>query len=233
VFAGISRYLKETIGIAMCSKCDCDAPSLFVEVSALMGVELSWSNTGKRSPTSLLYKDANAVPVMWVKASSFWRPSPTRIYCRAFRGILETEWVPGKPSFFRELFYGLRNTFFGIPEPYRRYETLRREDDNGILAAYRVSQWLGDPFKDWRAEIVVNDNTYQMRREHLPPRLKILHTGNKITVSDEDGVVVTAVVNRYNRDRCRITVIRIVEGVEAVLAFLFMQAREMAIDDSD
>ena len=215
----------------MCSKCDCDAPSLFVEVAALVGVELSWSNTGKRSPTSLLYKDANAVPVMWVRAS-FHRPSPAQVYCCSFRGIVGTEWVPGRPSFLQGVFYGGRNLFLGIPEPYRRYETLRSEDGNAILATYRVSQWFGD-FKDWHAEIIVNNNTYQMRHEHLPPRKRILYNGDKITVCDENREVVTATVDRYNPERCRITVIRAVEGVEAVLAFLFMQARDMAIDDSD
>jgi hypothetical protein len=217
--------------MAAASKFNHDACGVFAEVGSLVGAELSWSKWREQwHPTYLLHTVGKEQPVMWLRLYYHWRPLPAHIRCRTFRGEIETEWEGQRPSFLGSMTYWLLS-LFGVPDPYRQYEALRNEDGNEIIGLYRVLR--SDSFENWRAEIAVQDSAYQMRLQHLPPRLKILHTGDKIVAVDRYGEVITAEVFRWRPERGRITVRRAVEGVEAVLAFLFMKACEMERDTSD
>jgi len=206
-----------------------EVPNSFADVGSLLGVELSWAQLDRWRPTYLLHTAADRVPVMWVKTNGRTGFSPAQVRCHAFEGTIRTEWPDGKPSFFGLAFYGFLASF-GLPYPYREYETLRSEHDNGFLAVCSLS--YASSFQDWRATVVVHDNVYQMRHEHLPPRKGIFYNGDKVSVSDEDGEVITAVVDHTQPERGRIVVTRAAPGIEAVLAFAFLEARELETDDS-
>jgi hypothetical protein len=207
-----------------------DAPSLFADVGSLLGVELSWTQLERWHPTYLLHTAADRVPVMWVKTNGRIRFSPTQIRCHAFEGTIRTEWPDGKPSLFGLAFHGFLASF-GIPYPYREYETLRSENGNGVIAACSVS--YAASFQDWRATVVAQDNAYQIRHEHLPSRKGVFYNGDRVSVSNEDGEVITAVVDYTRPERGRIIVPRAAPGIEAVLAFVLLKARELETDDSD
>jgi hypothetical protein len=210
------------------SKCICDDSSLFAEISSIIGVELCWNPSKKWRQTYLLQTVEDNVPVMWIGMNNWCRPFPAQVHCREFQGAIRTEWVDGKPSLFGMVRLGFRE-LLGMADPHLSYETLRSENGNRLIAVYDT--FHARSFQDWRAEVIVNGNAFQMRMEHLPARKKILYNGDKITVSDENGEVVTALVDYTRPERGRITVFRDVEGVEAVLPFLFLQAREMETDN--
>lgn len=205
-----------------------DVPNSFADVGSLLGVELSWTQLGRWHPTYLLHTAADRVPVMWVKTTGRIGFSPAQIHCHAFEGTIRREWPDGKPSFFGLAFYGFLASF-GIPYPYREYQTLRSDNDNGILAVCSVS--YASSFQDWRATVVARDNAYQMRHGHLPPRKRVFYNGDKVSVSDEDGEVITAIVDHTRPERGRIVVTRAAPGIEAVLAFALLEARELEAVD--
>jgi hypothetical protein len=72
-----------------------------------------------------------------------------------------------------------------------------------------------------------------MRREHLPPKWRILYNGDRVVVFDANGEIATATIFRGAPDRGRITVIRTVDRIEAILAMLFLEAHPLEIDTSD
>lgn len=221
----------DTMEMGAAFKCNHHACGSFAEVTSVVGVELSWSKWREKwHPTYLLHTAEGKLPVMWARLTYHWRPFPTHIRCRAFRGTIETEWEGQRPSFLGSVTYWLLSVF-GVPDPYRQYEALRNVDGNEIIALYRVLR--SDSFENWCAEITARDNVCQMRLQHLPPRLKVLHTGDRIVALDGNGEVITAEVFRWRPERGRITVHRAIEGVEAILAFLFLQACEMERDTLD
>ena len=140
------------------------------------------------------------------------------------------EWAGIRPPFWRLTVHGLL-AFLGFPFPYRRHRVLRRERDNEILGICTVLPF--DSFQSWRAEITLGGYKCQMRHEHLPARKRIFYNGDKITVFDESEELVTAVVDKTDHQRGTITVVRAGGEVEAALAFLFMEARELERDSSD
>ena len=216
--------------MAPCSKCNYDDPDLFADVKSIIGVELCWNPSTKWHPTYLLHTVADKVPVMWIGINNQCRLFPAQIRCRAFRGVIRTEWVNGRPPLLNLVICAFREVF-GFADSHRRYETLRAVNGHDIIAVYDVFQ--ARSFQDWRSEIIVNGNAYQMRMEHLPARKKVLYNGDRIIVSDQDREVVTAVVDRVRPERGRIMVLREVDVVEAVLSFLFMEARELERDTGD
>lgn len=228
---GTSRYLRDTIKMAATSECRWNDCGLFAEVAAIAGVELRWTQWREKChPTYLLHTALEGLPVMWVRLNYHWRPFPTQIRCRAFRGTLENEWDGPRPSFLGLVTYGLLSVF-GVPYPYRQYQVLRSVDDHGIIAIQALHYSRGP--ENWRADITVQDTEYQIRKEHLPARMRILYNGDRIIAIDGDGEVITAEVFQGRPERSRMCVHRAVKGVEAILAFLFIEAREMERNTSD
>jgi hypothetical protein len=211
------------------SKCNHHAGGSFAEVTSVVGVELRWTQWMEQwRHTYLLHTVGGEKPVMWVRLNSQHQRISANLRCHTFRGKLETEWEGQRPTLLQSATYWLLSAF-GVPDPYRQYEALRSEDGNEIIGLYRVLR--SDSFENWRAEIAVRDNAYQMRQQYLPLRLKILLTGYKIIVADGNEDVITAEVPLLRSERSRITVHRAVEGVEAVLAFLFWKVCTMERDD--
>lgn len=209
----------------------CDDSSLFAEVASILGVELNWSQSREKwHSTYCLHTAEGRLPVMRARLSCYWRPFPSQIQCRAFRGAIETEWAGQKPSFLGVVIHGLLSVF-GVPYPYDCFQSLRSEDGNRIMALHRVLQC--DSPENSRAEINVSDAIYRLRMERVSPRFKILPGGYKIIAFDGNGDLVTAMVNSTRCECGTITIHRAVEGVEAVLAFVFLTACEMEMTSAD
>jgi hypothetical protein len=161
---------------------------------------------------------------MLVRLNGVCQPFPTQVHCNAFHGQIEFERVGGKPPLLGLASHVLLS-IFGVPNPYRTCATLRDENGRGLIAVCTESH--AGSFQSWRANIIVSDLEYQLRREHLPARKKIFFNGDKVIASDENGEVVTAIVDHTKPGHGTIIVTRLVQGIEAVLAFLFMEAREL------
>jgi hypothetical protein len=208
-----------------------DAPELLAEIASVVGIELCWTQSKiGRHPTYLLHTVVGGVPVLWASIRSHCRPLPAEIHCRAFRGTIRTEWEGGKSSVF-----GMISEAFlaclGFRIRNRDWDVLRNDNDHGVLAAFNVSET--GSFQDLRKRIVVSNNEYLMRYEHLPPRKKILFNGHRIVAYDAAGPIATAIADYIRPERGRIVVNRLVAGIESVLAFLLMEARELERDTMD
>jgi len=201
------------------STCRYDDLNAFTELSSIIGVDLCRTRGAKWHQTWILQTVADRRPVMWVKEKSRFRRDPIEIRCRAFQGTCQTEWVGEgrEPSFLRCLF-SMIVSVFGVSHPYRWDDILRNAKDNTVIATYRNLH--EDSLPAWRAEVVVRDNAYQLRGEPLSKG--ILYRGDRITVSGRDSEVATAIVDYTKPETGTITMNRLVEGGEAVLAFLFL-----------
>lgn len=207
-----------------------DDQNVFVEIRSIEGVELCWTQLERRPPTYLIHTALDKVPVMRVRLNSYCRPFPTRIVCHTFCGTIRTEWMDGRPSLPSLLLYGILE-FARFPVPCLRYKVLRNDNGSEIIAV--SSEFSDGTFQGSGADIVAGEETYRKRMEHLPARKKILYNGDKITAADGSGEVVMAVVDYTRPERGRIVATRAVQEIEAVLAFVFLEACELESDSAD
>lgn len=206
----------------------------FVDINEAFPVELCWTPLKRRSFGCLLQRAEGEVPIMSIRTSSSFRSAryPIRIDCHDLRGTITSEWIGEKPSIL-DLLFSIVLAFFDIASRYQPCKTLRRRGSDEIVAVYWATGTPDGSIDDWRGHITVQNKEYQMRMDYVHGPWRYAFYGHRFTVSDQNGDVATAVVNHNEPQRGRIAVVRNMVGIEAVLAFLFLEAREAETHDPD
>lgn len=204
-----------------------DGYSSFEDINEAVPVEICWTPLKRRSLSCLLQRGEDKVPVMSIRTSSSFLPTryPIRIDCHAFRGTIASGWIGEKPSAFSLIFRVILR-FVGVPFPYRPCDTLRHRNGDELVAVFTIRDAIDGSWRRWPAEIAVRDKVYHLRMEHVQGRWRYAYYGHKFLVSDENGDIATAVIDQVE-GHGRIAVVRKIEGIEAVLAFLFLEARDV------
>jgi hypothetical protein len=151
-------------------------------------------------PAFLLQSASDQTPVMRIKRHHvlYFRKFPADVQCNGFRGTFRCEWY-GRPSLFALLTFRCQ-----------RVRTLRRDD--GALCGIWKPQAL--PYYGDQGEIIINDR-------HLRVQIGRRQT---LTVTDGDEVVLSGV---YGRKKPHLKLLRVVEGIEAILGFVFIETVDL------